>query len=227
MSIAENLQKVQQQIRLAEKKYQRDKDSVSLLAVSKTHTADKIVEAVAVGQRDFGENYLQEALEKISALAELNLQWHFIGAIQANKTRAIAENFSWVHSVSREKIAERLHLQRPTNLPPLNICIQINLNEEKSKSGLLLEDIEGFIETLAPLNRLRVRGLMVIPEKIDAFDKQLENYQRVTDCFDQLNKAGFSLDVLSMGMSQDLSAAIAAGSTMVRVGTAIFGARGL
>jgi pyridoxal phosphate enzyme (YggS family) len=195
---------------------------VGLLAVSKTKPASDLREAFSAGLRDFGENYLQEALGKQTELSDLPLIWHFIGPIQSNKTRAIAENFAWVHSVDRLKIAQRLSEQRPADLPPLNVCIQVNVSGEASKSGCAPEDLPALAQAIIALPNLRLRGLMAIPEPTDDSDEQNAAFAAVRTLQDQLN---LPLDTLSMGMSHDLEAAITQGATWVRIGTALFGAR--
>lgn len=200
----------------------RENSSVGLLAVSKTKPAEAVREAFTAGLRDFGENYLQEALEKQSALSDLPLVWHFIGPIQSNKTKPIAENFDWVHSVDRLKIAERLSAQRPANLPPLNICLQVNVSGEDSKSGCSLEEVSTLAHAVTQLPNLRLRGLMAIPEPTDDPEQQREAFAKLRAALEGLN---LQLDTLSMGMSHDLEAAIAEGATWVRIGTALFGAR--
>ena len=221
-TIAENIAKVRERIREAAQASQRNPDSVRLLAVSKTHPAQAVREANASGQVDFGENYLQEALAKQLELADLDLAWHFIGPIQSNKTRAIAEHFHWVHSVDRLKIAQRLSEQRPDHLPPLNVCLQVNVSGETSKSGCAPEELPALAQAVTQLPRLRLRGLMTIPEPSDDPQAQREPLARLRQLRDALNA---DLDTLSMGMSQDLEAAIAEGATWVRIGTALFGAR--
>ncbi|PCI65805.1 MAG: YggS family pyridoxal phosphate-dependent enzyme [Piscirickettsiaceae bacterium] len=197
-----------------------------LLAVSKTKPASDIYALYRAGQRDFGENYLQEAVEKQKKLAHLAINWHFIGPIQSNKTREIASRFQWVHSLDRLKIAQRLHQQRPDTLPPLNICVQVNIDEELTKSGFSLENLTKVIEPLMALEKLRIRGLMAIPKATSGLVAQRESFSRLNQAKKQLNaQFGLDMDTLSMGMSGDLEAAIAEGSTMVRIGTAIFGSR--
>ena len=196
-----------------------------LLAVSKTKPAAEIVAVAVAGQRHFGENYLQEALEKIEVLKNLDLDWHFIGPIQSNKTRRIAENFNWVHSVDRLKIAQRLSEQRPDTLPPLNICLEVNISREPSKHGLNIEELSCIIPKVASLPRLSLRGLMAIPAPSKGFTAQRLPYARLRKLQEELIAQGMQLDTLSMGMSDDLEAAIAEGTTIVRVGTAIFGPR--
>lgn len=209
-----------QKIRAAEIKHHRTPGSVFLLAVSKKQSVEKIREAFNAGQKNFGENYLQEALEKQNALRDLTIEWHFIGTIQSNKTKLIAENFDWVHSVNKLSIAKKLNSYRSAHLKPLNVCIEINIDAETTKSGANAESIFELSQHIAALKHLKLRGLMIIPQKSsnDAFQKTAELQQ-------QLIRKGFLLDTLSMGMSGDFEAAIAAGSTFVRIGTAIFGKR--
>ncbi|MEN4752108.1 YggS family pyridoxal phosphate-dependent enzyme [Pseudomonas sp. Ps21-P2] len=221
-TIAENISTLAERIRSAAQAVQRDPASVGLLAVSKTKPASDLREAYDAGLRDFGENYLQEALGKQAELSDLPLIWHFIGPIQSNKTRAIAEHFAWVHSVDRLKIAQRLSEQRPPELPPLNICIQVNVSGEASKSGCSPEDLPALAEAISALPNLKLRGLMAIPEPTDDRDEQNASFAAVSTLQAQL---GLPLDTLSMGMSHDLEAAIAQGATWVRIGTALFGAR--
>jgi pyridoxal phosphate enzyme (YggS family) len=221
-TIAANISTLESRIRTAALAAQRDPGAIGLLAVSKTKPAAAIREAFAAGLRDFGENYLQEALGKQQELADLPLCWHFIGPIQSNKTRAIAEHFAWVHSVDRLKIAQRLSEQRPPGLEPLNICLQVNVSGEASKSGCAPQDLPALAEAVSALPRLRLRGLMAIPEPTDDTDAQLAAFARVRTLREHLN---LPLDTLSMGMSHDLEAAIAQGATWVRIGTALFGAR--
>lgn len=223
--LAGRLRQVCERIALAEHKYARPPDAVQLIAVSKTFPASAVREAALAGQRCFGENYLQEALDKIAVLHELDLEWHFIGPIQSNKTRAIAEHFDWVHSVDRLRIAERLNEQRPVDLPPLNVCLQVNVSGEHSKSGICLEALSELAQAVAVLPRLRLRGLMAIPAPQQDVDQQRKAFRLLAEALAQLKTGGLALDVLSMGMSDDLEAAIAEGSTHVRVGTAIFGGR--
>jgi pyridoxal phosphate enzyme (YggS family) len=208
----------------------RPVQSVTLLAVSKTFGADAVREAYAAGQRAFGENYVQEGLAKIAALADLraDLQWHLIGPLQSNKTRAVAEAFDWVHGVDRLKIAERLAEQRPPHLPPLQLCLQVNVSGEASKSGVAPADLPALAHAVAALPRGRVvlRGLMSIPEPAADAEARRRPHRALRECLERLNRDGLALDTLSMGMSDDLEAAIAEGATIVRVGRAIFGARG-
>jgi pyridoxal phosphate enzyme (YggS family) len=221
-TIAENISTLAERIHSAAQAVQRDPASVGLLAVSKTKPASDLREAYDAGLRDFGENYLQEALGKQAELSDLPLIWHFIGPIQSNKTRAIAEHFAWVHSVDRLKIAQRLSEQRPPELPPLNICIQVNVSGEASKSGCSAEDLPALAQAISVLPNLKLRGLMAIPEPTDDRDEQNASFAAVSTLQAQL---GLPLDTLSMGMSHDLEAAIAQGATWVRIGTALFGAR--
>ncbi len=221
-TIAENIAKVGARIREAAQASQRNFADIGLLAVSKTKPADAIREAHAAGVCDFGENYLQEALEKQTQLADLPLIWHFIGPIQSNKTRPIAEHFDWVHSVDRLKIAQRLSEQRPAHLPALNICLQVNISGEDSKSGCSPEELTALARAVVALPNLRLRGLMAIPEPTDDVAAQHAAFARLRQLRDEL---ALNLDTLSMGMSHDLEAAIAEGATWVRIGTALFGAR--
>jgi pyridoxal phosphate enzyme (YggS family) len=221
-TIADNIAQVSSRIRAAALAAQRDEHSVQLLAVSKTKPAEALREAYDAGLRDFGENYLQEALGKQLELADLPLIWHFIGPIQSNKTRAIAEHFAWVHSVDRLKIAQRLSEQRPADLPPLNICIQVNVSGEASKSGCTPADLPALAKAISELPRLNLRGLMAIPEPTDDRAEQDAAFAAVQSLQASLN---LPLDTLSMGMSHDLESAIAQGATWVRIGTALFGAR--
>lgn len=221
-TIADNLSTLAGRIRGAAEACGRDPASIQLLAVSKTKPADAVREAFAAGVRDVGENYLQEALGKQTQLSDLLLTWHFIGPIQSNKTRAIAEHFDWVHSVDRLKIAQRLSEQRPAGLPPLNLCLQVNVSGEASKSGCTPEELPALAAAVAALPNLRLRGLMAIPEPTDDRSVQDAAFARVRELQDSL---GLGLDSLSMGMSHDLESAIAQGATWVRIGTALFGAR--
>ena len=221
-TIAENIAKVGERIREAAQASGRDLDGIGLLAVSKTKPAAAVREAFAAGVRDFGENYLQEALDKQAELSELPLIWHFIGPIQSNKTKPIAEHFAWVHSVDRLKIAQRLSEQRPTGLPPLNICLQVNVSAEASKSGCAPAELAALAQAVSQLPNLRLRGLMAIPEPTDDVAAQRAAFARLREL---RNGLPLPLDTLSMGMSHDLDAAIAEGATWVRIGTALFGAR--
>jgi hypothetical protein len=223
--IEKSLQAIRKRIENAALNSGRTVESVRLLAVSKTCPAPALREAYAAGQTAFGESYLQEALEKIAALANLPLEWHFIGPIQSNKTRPIAENFAWVHSVDRLKIAERLDQARPATLPPLNVCLQVNISGEESKSGATPEEVKKLAHATAALPRLKLRGLMAIPRPTEDIAEQHAQFRRLRNLFDRLNAEGLGLDTLSMGMSDDLEAAIMEGATIVRVGSAIFGKR--
>jgi pyridoxal phosphate enzyme (YggS family) len=227
--IPDNLQAVKQRIAAACAVAGRDPATVGLLAVSKTWPAAAIRVAAATGQRRFGESYVQEALPKLTELADLALEWHFIGPLQSNKTRPVAEHFAWVHSVDRMKIAERLSAQRPTHLPPLNICIEVNVSGEASKSGCLPGEAPALCRAVAALPNLSLRGLMAIPEPGLANEEKSalagRGFAVLHELFDTLNAQGMGLDTLSMGMSHNLEAAIMAGATCVRIGTAIFGER--
>ena len=222
-----NLVAVQQRIALAAQLASRDPRSVTLLAVSKTFPAEDVRAAHAAGQHAFGENYVQEALTKIETLADLraSLEWHFIGPLQSNKSRPVAENFDWVHSVDRLKIAQRLAEQRPAHLPPLNVCLQVNVSGEASKAGVSPAEAAEVAHAIAALPQLRLRGLMSIPEPAETIDAQRVPHRQLRELFEQLRADGLELDTLSMGMSSDLEAAVLEGATIVRVGTAIFGAR--
>lgn len=222
-TIAERFQSVRTQIRHAASIAGRARDSVQLLAVSKTKPAEDIAALYRLGQRHFAENYLQEALSKQAQLGAFDISWHFIGPIQSNKTKAIASHFDWVHSVDRLKIAERLSEQRPQYLPPLNICLQVNISEESSKSGVSLSELPVLLEAVSQLPNLRLRGVMAIPEPESNYHKQRQPYRQLYQAVQQLNHP--ELDCLSFGMSGDLKAAIMEGATMVRIGTALFGER--
>lgn len=225
--LKERLQQVRQRMALACLAHGREPGSVDLLAVSKMHPAEAVRAALAQGQAAFGENYVQEALDKMADLADLRalLQWHLIGPLQSNKTRAVAEAFDWVHSVDRLKIAQRLSDQRPAHLPPLNLCLQVNISAQASKSGLAPAEVAEVALAVAALPRVRLRGLMSIPEPAQGEAAQRAPHRALRGLLEQLKRQGLALDTLSMGMSDDLEAAIAEGSTLVRVGTAIFGAR--
>lgn len=223
--IAENLSSISQRIQTAAEMASRQSDEVDILAVSKTHSAGKIREAYSAGLTRFGESYVQEAIPKIVELGELPLEWHFIGPIQSNKTRTIAEHFHWVQSIDRLKIATRLNEQRPAQLPPLNICVQVNISMESSKSGIVQQALQEFVEQLMNLPRLKLRGLMAIPQKTTNQDQQRALFAQMRRLYDDLNQQAFQLDTLSMGMTNDLEAAVMEGTTMVRVGTGLFGAR--
>jgi len=229
--IPQNLQAITATIVAAAQESGRPPQAVRLLAVSKTFGPEAVLEAVQAGQRAFGENYLQEALDKIAALnaqpevAATALEWHFIGPIQSNKTRPIAEHFDWVHTVEREKVAQRLSEQRPAGLAPLQICLQVNISGEASKSGVAPEEVAALAHKVAALPNLTLRGLMAIPEPAVEFERQRAAFARLRVLYEQLRADGLALDTLSMGMSADLRAAIFEGATIVRVGSAIFGSR--
>jgi pyridoxal phosphate enzyme (YggS family) len=224
-SLAESFEIVRRQIADDCIKADRDPESVALLAVSKTRSTDEIRAAAATGQTSFGENYLQEALEKIEALEELGLEWHFIGPIQSNKTRPIAENFHWVHSVDRLKIAQRLSDQRPHYATDLNVCIQVNISAEEQKAGCSVAELPQLAREIAALPKICLRGLMVIPEATEDLELLRSRFRETAQLLAQLKPEIPTLDTLSMGMSGDLDVAIAEGATMVRVGTALFGPR--
>jgi PLP dependent protein len=224
-TIADNLQSVHQRIAAACALAQRPVNEVTLLAVSKTFGPDAVREAHACGQMAFGENYIQEAVEKIEMLRDLPLQWHCIGPIQSNKTRLVAAHFAWAHTVDRLKTAQRLSEQRPASMPPLQVCLQVNIDGGSTKSGVAPQDVLALAREVAALPGLQLRGLMTIPEPAADFAAQKAVHQRTRALFDELRREGLAIDTLSMGMTADLEAAIAAGSTMVRIGTAIFGGR--
>ena len=223
--IADNLQSVRARIAHACQQAGRAPEAVTLLAVSKTFGPDAVREAFAAGQTAFGENYIQEAADKITALADLALEWHCIGPIQSNKTRLVAQHFDWVHSVDRLKIAQRLSEQRPQELPPLQVCIQVNIDGGPTKAGVVPADALALARTVAALPNLHLRGIMTIPEPAPDFVAACAVHTRAKALFDALNSQGLGLDTLSMGMTGDMEAAIQSGSTMVRVGTAVFGGR--
>lgn len=226
--ITEHIAKVRQQVEQACHKFDRDPTEVKVLAVSKTQPAEAVRSAVTAGQQAFGENYLQEALQKQQALADLTeLEWHFIGAVQSNKSRDIAENFAWLHTLERQKIAQRLNDQRPESLPKLKVLIQVNISNEVSKSGVVPSEVLAFAKQLTQLPRLELRGLMSIPKASENLDEQRYAFAQLAALQKELQEAlpSLNFDTLSMGMSGDLQAAIAEGSTLVRIGTAIFGAR--
>lgn len=224
-SIADNIAQVRAQMAAACQAAGRAAGSVQLLAVSKTWAVDAVQAAHAAGQTDFGENYIQEAVDKITALRDLPLVWHCIGPIQSNKTRLVAEHFDWVHSIDRLKIAQRLSEQRPEHLPPLQVCIQVNVDGGVTKSGVSPSDLPQLARAVAALPRLQLRGLMTIPEPAETEVQMRAVHAQAKALFESLRQQGLPLDTLSMGMSADMAAAIAEGSTMVRVGTAIFGKR--
>jgi hypothetical protein len=223
-AIADNLQGIKARIARAAQAARREPADVILLAVSKTHSAARIEEAKAAGQRAFGENYVQEALEKMDAVP--GLEWHLIGPLQSNKTRIVAERFDWVHTVATEKIAHRLSEQRPAARPPLNVLIQVNISGEATKAGVAPGDVPALAEAMRPLKGIRLRGLMAIPEPTDDVQLQRARFRSVQEIFEKMKiKHEPGLDTLSMGMSDDMEAAIAEGATLVRIGTAIFGPR--
>lgn len=222
-TIANNLKKIHAQIHHAEKIYHRAENAVQLIAVSKTKPTTAIVSAYHAGQRHFGENYVQEALNKQAELDAFDITWHFIGAIQSNKTKVLAAHFDWVHCVENVKIAERLNAQRPDFLAPLNVCIQVNISDETSKAGVKLEELADLILQISALPNLKLRGVMAIPAPQTDFVSQREPYQKLVEYVKNLKKE--QLDTFSFGMSDDLEAAIAEGSTLVRIGTALFGQR--
>ena len=224
-NIEKNLAQVRLQIEETCQRYQRDSDDITLLAVSKTKPAEDIRAAYACGQRQFGESYLQEAEQKILSLEELDISWHYIGPIQSNKTRRISELFDWVHSIDRFKIAQRLNDSRPRQLPPLNVLLQVNVDHDANKSGIDPLEVSSLALQVARLPRLRLRGLMAIPSIHDDFDTQRQPFARMREALVDLQQRHPDCDTLSMGMSGDMDAAIAEGSTLVRIGTAIFGVR--
>lgn len=224
-TIAHNISVIRGQIAHFEQKYARETGSVQLLAVSKTRPIKDIDLSFAADQQHFGENYLQEALSKIENTPDKSVKWHFIGPIQSNKTRQIAENFDWVHTVDRLKIAQRLSEQRNPKLPPLNVCIQVNISAEESKSGTRIEDTLSLAKEIQHLPNIHLRGLMAIPAATKDFELQRQTFRSLRELKDTISTQGIELDTLSMGMSNDMEAAIAEGSTIVRIGTAIFGQR--
>lgn len=221
--IAQRLKQIRSQIRHAELACNRKPGSVLLLAVSKTKPAGDIALAYQAGQRHFGENYLQEALKKQQELGAFDITWHFIGPIQSNKTKALATHFDWIHSVDSLKIAKRLSEQRPAHLPPLNICLQVNISGEESKSGITLDELPNLVESVAKLPNIKLRGVMAIPSPQDDFEQQRQPYKTLYQAVAKLNNP--NLDTFSFGMTGDLKAAIAEGSTIARIGTALFGER--
>jgi pyridoxal phosphate enzyme (YggS family) len=224
-TISNALQAARTRISCAATQCGRDPDAITLLAVSKTVSPERMRIAHSAGQRVFGESYAQEALEKIAVLQDLDIVWHFIGPLQSNKTKLIAENFAWVHSVEREKIAQRLSDQRPANVAPLNLCLQVNVSGEASKSGATPAEIPALAQAVARLPKIKLRGLMAIPEPTTDNAVQHAQFRLLRELYDQLNAQGYALDTLSMGMSGDLEAAIQEGATLVRIGSAIFGER--
>ena len=224
-SIEQQLTAIKQQLRSLELRYQRNENSVRLIAVSKTRSAEEIRAAANCQQFDFGENYVQEAIDKMAQLEDLHLVWHFIGPIQKNKTKIIAQHFDWVHSIDREVIASRLNDQRPEQMSPLHVCVQVNIDQEESKSGVHPDNVMAIAKHIAALPQLKLQGLMAIPAPRQDFQQQRETFSKIHALLDQLNNAGLQLNTLSMGMSGDFEAAVAEGATMVRIGTAIFGPR--
>lgn len=223
--VTENLSSIRDLLTTAAHEANRDPASIELLAVSKTHPLDSILAAAAAGQRDFGENYVQEGLEKIAACPRDDLVWHFIGHLQSNKTRLTAEHYDWVHTVDNLKIARRLSEQRPDELGELNVCLQVNIDNEPGKSGAKVDEIPGLAAAVAELPGLRLRGLMCLPAIRSDFDAQREPFARLRELAQSVSESGIDLDTLSMGMTDDYRAAIFEGATIVRIGTAIFGPR--
>ncbi|MGM3192694.1 YggS family pyridoxal phosphate-dependent enzyme [Dickeya dadantii subsp. dieffenbachiae] len=228
-AVQQNLQDVRQRISAAAERCGRAPEEITLLAVSKTKPVSAIEEAIAAGQRAFGENYVQEGVDKVrhfqAVQPDTQLEWHFIGPLQSNKSRLVAEHFDWCHTIDRLRIAQRLSEQRPAHLPPLNVLLQVNISQEQSKSGILARDLSGLAASVAHLPNLRLRGLMAIPAPETDHARQLAVFRQMTELFLQLKADYGTLDTLSMGMTDDMAAAIEAGSTLVRIGTAIFGAR--
>ncbi len=224
-NLLERLQRLRMEIEQAERQFGRDPGSVKLLAVSKTRDVADILALAQLGVSDFGENYVQEGRTKIEQLSEQPNTWHFIGPIQSNKTRQIAECFHWVHSVDRVKIASRLNAARPPDMPPLNICLQVNIDAESSKSGVEPDEVQQLAEQVLPLTRLKLRGLMGMPAPVDYFATQRRAFMKLRGLQEQLIDTGYRLDTLSMGTTNDMRAAIAEGATIVRIGTALFGPR--
>ena len=224
-NIPDSLASIKQEIHIIEQKYQRPAGSVRLLAVSKTKPANDVRAAISAGQIDFGENYVQEAICKIIEINDPQINWHFIGPVQSNKTRAISKHFQWVHSVNRTKIAQRLNNSRPEHLPPLNICLQVNISNEDTKSGISLSELINLALFCSELPRLRLCGLMTLPAPSEKFEQQRIPFKQLREMLIQLQSSLPSLDTLSMGTTHDMEAAIAEGATMVRIGTAIFGER--
>ncbi len=223
--VTENFRKIQDLLAKAAVDAGRAPEEIRLLAVSKTKSVEAVLEAYAAGQRDFGENFVQEGLEKIAAVGKKDAIWHFIGHLQANKTKAVAAHFQWVHTIDRLKIARRLSEQRPDDAGPLDVCIEVNIDEEASKSGVSPSEVADLAAAVAELPRLRLRGLMCLPAIREGFEEQRQPFARLREIRDSLNESGLSMDTLSMGMTADYAAAIHEGSTIVRIGTAIFGAR--
>lgn len=223
--VTENFRKIQDLLAKAAADAGRSADEIRLVAVSKTKPAAAVLEAYSAGQRDFGENFVQEGLDKIAAVGRDDAIWHFIGHLQANKTRAVSQHFQWVHTVDRLKIARRLSAQRPADAADLNVCIEVNIDAEENKSGVAADDLEDLAVAVAELPRLRLRGLMCLPAIRDNFDEQRKPFARLRALMNSLNESGLQMDTLSMGMTADYAAAIWEGATIVRIGTALFGAR--
>jgi len=223
--VTENLRKIRDLLATSAIEAERDPETVKLLAVSKKQPLDKILAAASLGQRDFGENIVQEGLDKIRATAEAGLTWHFIGHLQSNKTRAVAENFDWVHTIDKLKVATRLSQQRPAALPPLNVCLQVNVDDEPTKSGVSVAGLPELAAACAELPNLRLRGLMCLPKIRYEFEEQRRPFARLREMADALRHQGIETDTLSMGMTDDYRAAIFEGATIVRIGTAVFGER--
>ena len=223
--IGKNVLKIKQDIKDAEKKFNRYSNSVLLMAVSKTQSVENILKAYEAGQRDFGENYIQESIEKIVELKNLDITWHFIGKIQSNKSKYIAENFDWIHSVDKISTLKKINDLRKNVEEKLNVCVQVNIDSEDSKSGILVNEVEDFIVKASKFEKLKIRGLMAIPMYHPDYVSQYKTFAKIKNLFDSLIKKNFKLDTLSIGMSSDYNAAIEAGSTIVRIGTSIFGER--
>ncbi len=225
IGVTENLRKIRDLLAKSAAEAQRDPAAVKLLAVSKKQSVDKILEAARSGHRDFGENFVQEGLAKIEATSADDLVWHFIGHLQTNKTRDVAEHFDWVHTIDRQKTAERLSRQRPAELQPLNVCLQVNIDHEAAKSGISPDALPQLAQAVVELPQLRLRGLMCLPEMRASFDAQRQSFAKLRELAESLAESGIDTDTLSMGMSSDYRAAIAEGATIVRIGAAIFGPR--
>ena len=223
--VTENLRKIRDLLAKSAVEAHRDPGTIKLLAVSKKQPVDKILEAARAGQRDFGENFVQEGLEKIAMTASDDLVWHFIGHLQTNKTRVVAEHFDWIHTIDRQKTAERLSRQRPPEKLPLNICLQVNVDNDPAKSGISPDALPALAQAVQELPNLRLRGLMCVPVVRTSFDEQREPFAKLRELAESLTTNGIAMDTLSMGMSADYEAAIAEGATMVRIGTAVFGPR--
>ena len=225
IGVTENFSEIQDLLARSCTAAGRSADAVTLLAVSKTKPLEMILDLADAGQYDFGENFVQEGVDKIGKCGRNDLRWHFIGHLQSNKSRAVAEHFDWVHTVDRARIARRLSAQRPSSLPPLNVCLQVNVDEEPGKSGVVLNELDALAAEVVELPAIKLRGLMCIPAVREDKLEQREPFRRMREAFERLNDSGYSLDTLSMGMIADYDAAIQEGATMVRIGTALFGAR--